>query len=52
MDCKNALQIFSWGGARDTGVLDMNKFREEVLAENKENYKKKVQEEGYNTSHG
>merc|ERR1719259_474645 len=30
----------------------MNKFREEVVNENKENYKKKVQERGYNTSHG
>ena len=41
-----------WGGARDTGTIDMDKFRSDVIKEDKENQKKKVLEDGYNAAHG
>ena len=41
-----------WGGARDTGVLDMNKFREEIKQEDQEALVKRQQSEGYKSSSG
>ena len=32
--------------------MDMDKFRTEIITEDKENIKKKVLEEGYNAAHG
>ena len=44
--------LLRWGGARDTGTIDMDKFRSDVIKEDKENQKKKVLEDGYNAAHG
>ena len=41
-----------WGGARDTGVLDMDKFREEIKQEDQAALIKRQQEEGYKSSTG
>ena len=41
-----------WGGARDTGVLDMDKFREEIKHEDTQARLKRQQEDGYNSSAG
>ena len=41
-----------WGGARDTGVLDMDKFREEIKQEHINETKKRQQEDGYKSSTG
>ena len=41
-----------WGGARDTGVLDMDKFREEIKQEHIAETKKRQQEDGYKSSTG
>ena len=41
-----------WGGARDTGVLDMDKFREEVKQEHINETKKRQEADGYKSSTG
>jgi len=41
-----------WGGARDTGTLDMDKFREEIKDEDSAQNKVRQQEEGYKSSTG
>ena len=41
-----------WGGARDTGVLDMNQFREEIRQEDEAARLKRQEEEGYKSSTG
>ena len=41
-----------WGGARDTGVLDMNKLRQEIISEASEASRRKQEQEGYNYSAG
>ena len=41
-----------WGGARDTGVLDMDKFREEIKQEHINETKKRQQEDGIKSSTG
>ena len=41
-----------WGGARDTGVLDMNQFREEIKQEDTAARLKRQEEEGYKSSTG
>ena len=41
-----------WGGARDTGVLDMNKFREEMVKEADEATKKKVNSDSFSRGYG
>merc|ERR1712112_777797 len=41
-----------WGGARDTGTLDMEKFREEIKQEDAAAGAKRGQQEGYKSSTG
>ena len=41
-----------WGGARDTGTLDMDKFREEIKQEDSQAALKRQQEDGYKSSTG
>merc|ERR1711892_1195749 len=41
-----------WGGARDTGTLDMDKFREEIRQEDSQAGIKRQQEDGYKSSTG
>merc|ERR1711892_1505360 len=41
-----------WGGARDTGTLDMDKFREEIKQEDSQAGVKRQQEDGYKSSTG
>ena len=41
-----------WGGARDTGILDMNQFREEIRQEDEAAGLKRQEEEGYKSSTG
>merc|ERR1711936_634663 len=41
-----------WGGARDTGTLDMDKLREEIQQEDNQAGIKRQQEEGYKSSTG
>lgn len=41
-----------WGGARDTGTLDMDKFREDIKQEDASAAAKRGQEDGYNMAGG
>ena len=41
-----------WGGARDTGVLDMDKLRETVMEEDKKGMQQRIGEDGYRYSDG
>ena len=41
-----------WGGARDTGVLDMDKLRETVMEEDKKGMEQRSGEDGYRYSDG
>ena len=41
-----------WGGARDTGVLDMDKLRQEIITETSEASRRKQEQQGYNYSAG
>ena len=41
-----------WGGARDTGVLDMDKFREEMVKEADQATKKKINSDSFSRGYG
>ena len=41
-----------YGGERQANGMDMKAISDEVIKENKENIKKKVQEDGYNAAAG
>ena len=41
-----------WGGARDTGTLDMDKFRQEIKQEDDQSVKRRQEEAGYKSSTG